>query len=420
MSNFGAIKDQALKEVDLLRDLSGKTYIDKLIEECPAVENTMTVQETINTYNEWCWEQGIRPGDFMMKLYCILEKSYSKINCFMLQGASNAGKTFWTTGLLPFPFPDVTGQTVQSQDFAYQTCLNKEIIQIPELSLTKPETVEERKKIFEGLPTTVNVKNKEPRLLQRTPVILTCNKVPWTFCNEEAPMFRNRMFSFENLHPSKVLINKKAPNPIFFQKVFHHIKTAVATSPEFPCMPSDIYWSLYQEQVEDFMNCLEQEERLTMGDYLDHPQTIRYSLPIPTPPPMNRMNYLAHSRLTCNIQDFLKHLMTWFRLLAQNNSEDYFWDFSRKDPKLMSSFTGGEYWIQEDLDLGDLNSFRSAFVHCRRLLMRIPNWAVTYSEDMLFEDRMKMMVKYNLIKMAEILREAIKQGKDLNRILHAE
>lgn len=112
--------------------------------------------------------------------------------------------------------------------------------------------------------------------------------------------------------------------------------------------------------------------------------------------------------------------MTWFRLLAQNNSEDYFWDFSRKDPKLMSSFTGGEYWIQEDLDLGDLNSFRSAFVHCRRLLMRIPNWAVTYSEDMLFEDRLKMMVKYNLIKMAEILGEAIKQGKDLNRILHAE
>lgn len=79
----------------------------------------------------------------------------------MLQGASNAGKTFWTTGLLPFP--DVTGQTVQSQDFAYQKCLNKEIIQIPELSLTKPETVEESNTIFEGLPTTVNVKNKEPR-----------------------------------------------------------------------------------------------------------------------------------------------------------------------------------------------------------------------------------------------------------------
>lgn len=101
----------------------------------------MSVEETIVTFNEWCWEQEIRPGDFLMKLYCILEKSYSKINCFMLQGTSNAGKTFWTTGLLPFP--DVTGQTVQSQDFAYQKCLNNEIIQIPELSLTKPEQVEE-------------------------------------------------------------------------------------------------------------------------------------------------------------------------------------------------------------------------------------------------------------------------------------
>ena len=57
---------------------------------------------------------------------------------------------------------DVVGQTIQSADFAFQNCVAKEIIQIPELKFTKPEQLEEAKKIFEGLTTVVNVKNKEP------------------------------------------------------------------------------------------------------------------------------------------------------------------------------------------------------------------------------------------------------------------
>lgn len=43
VSNFNYIKDQAVKEVDLFRDISGKTYGDKIIEEAPAMENCMTV-----------------------------------------------------------------------------------------------------------------------------------------------------------------------------------------------------------------------------------------------------------------------------------------------------------------------------------------------------------------------------------------
>lgn len=58
---------------------------------------------------------------------------------------------------------------VQSSDFTRQKCLNKEVIQIqiPELSLTKPEQVEACKGYFEGLDTTVNVQNKEPRILDK-------------------------------------------------------------------------------------------------------------------------------------------------------------------------------------------------------------------------------------------------------------
>lgn len=63
----------------------------------------------------------------------------------MLQGESNAGKTFWATALVPFM--DVVGQTIQSQDFAYQKCVGKEIFQISEMSLTKPEQEESKELI---------------------------------------------------------------------------------------------------------------------------------------------------------------------------------------------------------------------------------------------------------------------------------
>lgn len=144
-----------------------------------------------------------------MKIFCILDKSFPKINCFMMQRQTNAGKTYWTQPLMP----DLVGQTVQSQDFGWQKCLHKEVIQIPELFLSKPEQVEETKTIFEGLETTVNVKDMEPKVLARTPIILPCNSSRWSFFNEEQTVFLNRMFAFQNLHSTDMLDNLKIPKP---------------------------------------------------------------------------------------------------------------------------------------------------------------------------------------------------------------
>ena len=96
------------------------------------------------------------PGEFLLELYCVLDKSIPKVNCFTLQGQSNAGKTYWTQPLMENN--DVIGQTIQSSDFAFQNCVGKEVIQIPELKFTKPEQIEEAKKIFEGFSTMVNIK----------------------------------------------------------------------------------------------------------------------------------------------------------------------------------------------------------------------------------------------------------------------
>lgn len=70
----------------------------------------LSVEETAELHLDWCLEQGIDIGDFLMKMYAVLSKQHPKVNCFMLQGQSKAGKTYWTTPLLPFA--DRVGQTV--------------------------------------------------------------------------------------------------------------------------------------------------------------------------------------------------------------------------------------------------------------------------------------------------------------------
>ena len=118
----------------------------------------MSVYKTACLYSEWCREQNIITGEFLLELYSILDRVYPKKNCLMLQDASNAGKTYWTDPLMSVP--DMVGQTIPSQDFTFQNCISKQIINIPELTFSKMEQVEEAKKIFEGLPTCVNIKNQ--------------------------------------------------------------------------------------------------------------------------------------------------------------------------------------------------------------------------------------------------------------------
>lgn len=135
---------------------------------------------------------------------------------------------------------DVIGQTIQSADFAFQNCVSKEIIQIPELKFTKPEQVEEAKKVFEGLPNMVNIKNKEPARLQRTPVILTCNQLPWTGFENEKSALENRMFKYVNLRSSEVLEGPgdKGPDPRFYLEIFEYMKNEICNDVLWPPLPN--------------------------------------------------------------------------------------------------------------------------------------------------------------------------------------
>ena len=199
---FQLVFAQAVQELEIESQQKGETFIDLFAERCPLQEGCMNVFTTACLYTEWCREQNLITGEFLLELYSILDRVYPKKNCFMLQGASNAGKTFWTDPLMAVS--DMVGQTIPSQDFCFQNCVAKQIINIPELTFSKMDQVEEAKKIFEGLPTCINIKNKEPVRLNRTPVILTCNQVPWAQFEKESRTLQNRMFCHKDLIKSRV------------------------------------------------------------------------------------------------------------------------------------------------------------------------------------------------------------------------
>ena len=206
-----------MQELEIESQQRGDTFVDTFLVRCPLLGNVTTTHKTAIEFTDWCREQQIITGELMMEMYAVLDRTYPKKNCLMKQGASNAEKTFCTDPIMSIP--DLVGQTIQSTDFAFQNCVGKQIISIPELTFSKMEQVEGAKKILEGLPTVINVKNKEPVRLPRTPVFLTCNQVPMRAFHQESKPLQNRMFSHKDLIKSTVLPAKTdglAPDPRFY------------------------------------------------------------------------------------------------------------------------------------------------------------------------------------------------------------
>lgn len=230
---FAVIWDQAVNEIQALQRKNGVTYVDQFINTASACDlNTMPVPDTALFWLEWCKHQRIDPAIMLIEIYAVLSHAYPKRNCFALIGASDAGKTFWMGAIASLT--DQRGDTITSGDFMWQECVDKALIYIPELVLTKPDQVESFKKVCEGQQTNINVKNKRAAVLNRTPVILTSNSPPWSFfTNEEIPI-RNRMFihnvrAFNDWQP-----NQGAPNTAFFVEMFKLIKKCVANDNEWP------------------------------------------------------------------------------------------------------------------------------------------------------------------------------------------
>ena len=155
-------------------------------------------------------------------------------------------------------------------NFGYLSLYNglSELDNLAKLDIFIQEELEELKKVFEGLPTQVNVKNRPPQMLERTPVILTTNTEPWKFFSAERAPLMNRMFIYTVRQPSEVLAKvQKGPDTRFYGTVFEYIRKEVESRPVWPVPPQSPEMKIMQAKVEDFVKRLacNQEDRFVEG-----------------------------------------------------------------------------------------------------------------------------------------------------------
>jgi hypothetical protein len=206
-TQYSQILRAALDEIHLVSEIT--TVYEELMKlrEQKFEKGYMTVEETEELLNRWCNEQGIPVGAFLFDAWTILGQKLPKKNCLYLQGASNAGKSFWIDAMIGWC--DSVGNQIESDQFMYQELINKKVAVLNEIHLN-PVTVETFKNIAEGRETGINVKNKAQQTLKRLPIMLTSNTLIWTGIPQE-----KRIVSHLGLVESEVLCGEELhPNPI--------------------------------------------------------------------------------------------------------------------------------------------------------------------------------------------------------------
>nr|WAX26060.1 MAG: nonstructural protein [Army ant associated chapparvovirus 16]WAX26062.1 MAG: nonstructural protein [Army ant associated chapparvovirus 16] len=140
--------------------------------------------------------QCVEPIEFLLDFFNIFCKFPDKRNVFVIQGASNTGKTTFLRPLLELL---TFGEVVSGGQFMFQNCINKELL-IWEEPLIGSDFVEMCKRVFEGMSTQVPVKFKAPQTLYRTPLFITTNKDLWYYSDGDEVALRNRivLYKFNN------------------------------------------------------------------------------------------------------------------------------------------------------------------------------------------------------------------------------
>ena len=359
--NFQLIFTQALQELEIESQQRDKFLVRS--REC--YDNTQNssgiygmVQRVKNNY--WVTYDGD---------VCILDCTYPKKHCHMMQGASNAGKTFWTDTIMSIP--DLVGQTIQSTDFAFQNCIGNQIISIPELTFSKMEKWKKRRRYLAGLPTVVNVKNKEQVRLPRTPVFLTCNQVPWKAFDQESRPLHNRMFLHKDLIKSTVLPAKTdglVPDPRFYQKVLTFIRSDVIGKMEWPPTVDDLDWYLAVDMVSDFISDkintgMDTLKSLVTMAGIDGALEDRYYKDGMCSSGRIRdidVGFYGFEEIS---KQMLPRLLAWLWMLQKEDSSDYYWDFTDfKRPKLICSMTHEQYDPHTDMDEMDYSSMKDGML----------------------------------------------------------
>lgn len=191
---------QYKKAADIYRTKQCSKTIKTLIQEEPQPEWSrhpyMSVERSLQIFDQWIRHQEFDKGTFIDQLYGVLERKYPKKNTFVLYGEPNSGKSYILRSLIPHYsyFGEVRGGS-NNYTFLWQDCVDTGLIFIEE-PMISPEVAEQFKLVMEGAITHVHVKMRGDAILQPTPVLITTNSLPWRWCSNEMAAFQARMFMF--------------------------------------------------------------------------------------------------------------------------------------------------------------------------------------------------------------------------------
>ena len=204
----------------------------------------MSLEDSTQLLNTWLLNQKINPYTFLSSTASILDQWVSKVNCLILHGESNAGKSIIARSLLDAFKQEEVGEVYQgvANNFMWQGCIGKRAILVEEVSISSL-SMESWKLMMEGTrPVMVAVKNSPNQRLDPTPMVITCNSLPWATCtrNIDVQAFKNRcsMFKCKKMEWLRQYANKGKVHPQawlrvepnFWKTYFNHYDSNVDTA----------------------------------------------------------------------------------------------------------------------------------------------------------------------------------------------
>lgn len=219
-------------DASTLVEVSGRTtYMDDIISTNSLDYTDMTNDETYALFQDWAEEQGINHAAFLFKLWVVIAMRKPKINCFLMWGKSNAGKTFWMEYGVGYLSEKVGRPNAQAQ-FMWSECAKSNLIIMNETQLLSQVEIDSFKCIAGGEEFVTPKKYGQPLRITRQPVLYTSNEAPWSRASgEHSTAMKNRCYITRLHKHSQVLADfalerpNTRPNPRMFAVVFEYLNS---------------------------------------------------------------------------------------------------------------------------------------------------------------------------------------------------
>lgn len=137
-------------------------------------------------------------GTLVHRQLHVQDRVVPKKNTLCIIGAPSSGKTYYARTLMSiaWKYGQIRNNKKGGDSFTYQDAINCRVAEWNECLLMGKEEIETAKMVWEGATAPINVKYQKNQRLQRTPLLVTANEVPWRMCKEhvDKKAFTDRAF----------------------------------------------------------------------------------------------------------------------------------------------------------------------------------------------------------------------------------